>query len=151
MLSCFNVEVTPLMKILTCMDFLLSKLEEWEGTYASKRLNSVETQINSLKLLVIRFRKIQILSWRNLLNWKREQLIKEDFINSVRLAHTVTKQVFEGSEDVVKILDVCDLFVRDSTLGTYKPRLEFVNILKKHLQVKQSLLVKCPSKQLLRL
>lgn len=151
MLSCFNVEVTPLMKILTCMDFLLSKLEEWEGTYASKRLNSVETEINSLKLLVIRFRKIQILSWRNLLNWKREQLIKEDFINSVRLAHTVTKQVFEGTEDVVRILDVCDLFVRDSTLGTYKPRLEFVNILKKHLQVKQSLMLKCSSKLLLRL
>lgn len=58
MLSCFNVEVTPLMKILTCMDFLMSKLEEWEGTYASKRLNSVETEINALKLLVIRFRKI---------------------------------------------------------------------------------------------
>jgi len=58
MLSSFNVEVTPLMKILTCTEFLLSKLEEWENTYASKRLNSVETEINSLKLLVIRYRKI---------------------------------------------------------------------------------------------
>jgi hypothetical protein len=58
MLACFNVEVTPLMKILTCTEFLLTKLEDWENTYASKRLNSVESEINSFKLLVIRYRKI---------------------------------------------------------------------------------------------
>lgn len=90
-LACFNVEVTPLMKLLTCMEFLLQKLEEWENTYASKRLNSVEHEINSLKLLVIRYRKIQILSWRNLLNWKKDKLIRDDFENSVRLAHAISK------------------------------------------------------------
>lgn len=58
MLTCFNVQNTPLMKILTSIEFLLSKLEEWENTYASKRLNSVETEINQLKMLVIRYRKI---------------------------------------------------------------------------------------------
>ena len=41
MLTSFNVEATPLMKVLTCAEFLLSKLEEWENTYASKRLNSL--------------------------------------------------------------------------------------------------------------
>jgi len=58
MLSCFNVEATPIMKILTCLEFLLSKLDEWENTYASKRLNSVQTEIDALKMLVIRYRKI---------------------------------------------------------------------------------------------
>lgn len=58
MLACFNIEVTPLMKILTCMEFLLQKLEEWENTYASKRLNSVENEVNTIKLLIIRYRKI---------------------------------------------------------------------------------------------
>jgi hypothetical protein len=42
MLTSFNAESTPLMKVLTCIEFLLQKLEEWENTYASKRLNSVE-------------------------------------------------------------------------------------------------------------
>jgi len=56
--------------------------------------------------------------------------VREDFENAVRLAHTVTKQVFEGNEDVLKILDLCDLYIRDSTLGTYKPRLAFINVLK---------------------
>ena len=58
MITCFNAEQTPLMKILMSIEFLLTKLEEWENTYASKRLNSVENEINMLKQLVIRFRKI---------------------------------------------------------------------------------------------
>jgi hypothetical protein len=46
------------MKLLTGLELLLEKLAEWENTYASKRLNSVEPQIISLKQLVIRYRKI---------------------------------------------------------------------------------------------
>ena len=57
-ITCFNAEHTPLMKLLTTIEMLLAKLEEWESTYASKRLNSVETEINSLKMLVIRYRKL---------------------------------------------------------------------------------------------
>ena len=57
-ITCFNADQTPLMKLLTTIEYLLGKLEEWEHTYASKRLNSVETEINSLKMLVIRYRKI---------------------------------------------------------------------------------------------
>ena len=58
MITGFNAESTPLMKILMSVEFLLTKLEEWENTYASKRLNSVENEINTLKQLVIRLRKI---------------------------------------------------------------------------------------------
>jgi len=37
------------MKLLTGLELLLNKLEEWEKTYASKRLNSVEENITALK------------------------------------------------------------------------------------------------------
>lgn len=57
-LTCFNAESTPLMKVLTSLEFLLSKLDEWEKTYASKRLNSVQENIDAIKSLVIRYRKI---------------------------------------------------------------------------------------------
>lgn len=49
MLTCFNAQSTPLMKVLMSIEFLLTKLEEWENTYASKRLNSVEAEINVIK------------------------------------------------------------------------------------------------------
>ena len=78
-------------------------------------------------------------------------LIKDDAPNAVRLCHTVTKQVFEGVEDVLKILDLCDLFIRDSTLGTFKPRLTFVRTLLEHLQVKQTQIVRAAPAVLTRL
>lgn len=53
-------------------------------------------------------------------------MVRDDFENSIRLAHTITKQVFEGSDDILKVMDLCDLYIRDSTLGTYKPRLSFI-------------------------
>ena len=67
------------------------------------------------------------------------------------MCHTVTKQVFEGAEDVLKILDLCDLFIRDSTLGTFKPRLTFVRTLLEHLQVKQTQIVRAEPAVLTRL
>lgn len=94
-ITCFNSEGTPLMKLLTSMEFLLTKLEEWENTYASKRLNSVEAEINTLKMLIIRYRKIQILSWRNLLAWKKDKMVRDDVMECCRLAHTLERQVFD--------------------------------------------------------
>lgn len=90
-ITCFNSEGTPLMKLLTSMEFLLTKLEEWENTYASKRLNSLESEINTLKMLIIRYRKIQILSWRNLLSWKKDKMIRDDVMECCRLAHTLER------------------------------------------------------------
>ena len=94
-ITCFNSEQTPLMKLLTSMEFLLTKLEEWESTYASRRLNSVEAEIGTLKMLIIRYRKVQILSWRNLLAWRKDRMVREDIIECCRLAHTLEKQVFD--------------------------------------------------------
>lgn len=57
-LTCFNAESTPLMKLLTALEFLLDKIGEWEKTYASKKLNSVQENIDAIKCLIIRYRKI---------------------------------------------------------------------------------------------
>jgi len=58
------------MKLLTGLELLLNKLEEWE-VYASKSLNSTTAEMTLIKQLIIRYRKIQILSWRNLLLWRK--------------------------------------------------------------------------------
>ena len=83
------------MKILTGLELVLNKLEEWE-VYASKSLNSCQNEMTLLKQLIIRYRKIQILSWRNLLQWKKIEMMHEDFReNFLRLAHTLERQVFD--------------------------------------------------------
>jgi hypothetical protein len=45
------------MKILTGVELLLEKLDEWQP-YASKNLNSCQDEITSIKQLIIRYRKI---------------------------------------------------------------------------------------------
>ena len=95
MMVSFNTKTTPLMKMLTGMELLLEKMDEWEA-YASKRLNSCQDEVMTLKQLIIRYRKIQILSWRNLLNHYRIRSIKRDFVNCIRFIHTIEKQVFDA-------------------------------------------------------
>lgn len=91
----FSPKNAPLMKILTGLELLLNKLDEWE-VYASRSLNSCDAEMTLIKQLIIRYRKIQILSWRNLLQWKKTKMINEDFNESfVRLAHTLERQVFD--------------------------------------------------------
>ncbi len=90
----FRLTSTPLMKLLTGLELLLQKTLEWE-LYASKKMNSCEVEITQLKHLIIRYRKIQILSWRNLLSWKRKVAIDMDYENYARLNHAVTRQVFD--------------------------------------------------------
>jgi len=90
MMTSFNTKTTPLMKLLTGVELLLEKLDEWQP-YASKKLNSCHEEMNLIKQLIIRYRKIQILSWRNLLNHRRIKMIKEDFPNCIRLLHTIER------------------------------------------------------------
>jgi midasin len=134
----------PLMKVLTGLELILNKLEEWE-VYASKRIgNSCEEEMNTIKQLIIRYRKIQILSWRNLLQWKKTKMVREDFgENFIRLAHTLERQVFDkqyyksnaaANDNTVemKIMEVLDLFMRDSSLGLFQARLNFMKLLSEH-------------------
>jgi hypothetical protein len=57
MMVTFNTATTPLQKMLTGMEMLLEKLDEWEA-YASKKLNSCQDEIKAMKQLIIRYRKI---------------------------------------------------------------------------------------------
>lgn len=79
------------------------------------------------------------------MNWKQENLVRDDVENCVRIAHTITKQIFDGKDDMLKVMDLLDLYIRDSTLGIYRPRLRFLEILKDHLQTRQSQIVRIPA------
>jgi midasin len=150
MLTKFSPKTAPLMKILTGLELLLNKLEEWE-VYASKSLNSCTAEMTLMKQLIIRYRKIQILSWRNLLQWRKTSMMHEDYKdNFLRLAHTLERQLFDrqyyvsefqakdkaNSTVELKIMEVLDLFMRDSSLGQFQARLAFLRLLKSHFKLK---------------
>ena len=150
MLTSFSAKTTPLMKLLTGLELLLNKLDEWE-VYASKSINSCTNEMTLIKQLIIRYRKIQILSWRNLLQWRKTQMVQEDFReNFVRIAHTLERQVFDRlyyssankklgwreKSVELQVMEVCDLFMRDSSLGQFQSRLAFLQLLLAHFKAK---------------
>jgi hypothetical protein len=73
----------------------------------------------------------------------------EDFReNFLRLAHTLERQVFDrqyyiinqgekGQQSVEsKIMEVLDLFMRDSSLGQFQARISFLELLLEHFKAK---------------
>lgn len=87
-------------------------------------------------------------------------MIKEDFDNFIRLAHTLERQVFDKLhyrkkvvntkyeavnvlEIEFKMFELLDLFIRDSSLGQFQARMRFIEILLDHF-VAKSKAVKYP-------
>lgn len=75
-------------------------------------------------------------------------MIKEDFENMLRLAHTIERQVMDKEyykknekkgEIENKIFEVLDLFMRDSSLGQYISRLRFLKILLNGFKAKSNI------------
>lgn len=85
-------------------------------------------------------------------------MITNDFENCLRLAHTIERQVFDkalyrkskttGKKSKyelsveLKVFELLDLFIRDSSLGVYQSRLNFFKQLYSHLKLKFKLLTK---------
>lgn len=87
-------------------------------------------------------------------------MIKEDFKNCTRLLHTIERQIFDAdlytqlrraansSKNVsahkdkveLKIFELLDLFIRDSSLGLFESRIEVIELLYHGLQKKREIL-----------
>lgn len=65
---------SPLMKILSGLEFVLKKSEEWEA-YAAKHV-SIRKELDSLSSLVCRWRKLELKSWCTMLE-HREQILSK--------------------------------------------------------------------------
>lgn len=78
--------------------------------------------------------------------WKRSEMVKEDIKEQmVRMAHTIERQVFEARYYLVgqaqeavemKVMEVMDMFMRDSSLGQFQARLAFLGMMLSHLKNK---------------
>ncbi|CAI2366578.1 unnamed protein product [Moneuplotes crassus] len=120
----FHCYRTPLQKVLTGLELVLQKLEEYSKIAC--KLNSVQDQINTCKLLIIRFRKIQIVSWK--------QMMHNDYDNFIHLTYALNTEVIkqEGIE-YDKVFDAVDMYMRDSDLSQFNNRLLHLNILKSQM------------------
>ena len=141
----FEVSSTPISKLLSVLDILLTKMQEWEK-YSSKKINSLEAEIKSIIIIIRRYRKIEILSWKGLLKYKlklkisaklrenEKQDIAEYFEFILKIFFELVEFVkrYDSNSIMIKIdeiLETLNLFILNSTVSSFKFRVNSVKIL----------------------
>jgi len=130
----FHCYMTPLQKILTGLEIILQKMAGYLSVCAYNKHETtkrLQDQVNTCKLLIIRFRKIQITSWKQMMNSKLEKALVEDYDNFIHLTYALNTEVIK-TEDIEydKIFDAVDMYIRDSNLSQFNNRLLHLNILR---------------------
>ncbi|KAJ3237861.1 hypothetical protein HDU81_008770 [Chytriomyces hyalinus] len=131
---------SPIMKLLTGVEILFQKCHEWE-TYASSKV-SLKDHLEVLTNLIVRWRKIELRSWKNLLRvedrmaeTKSSKLWFHLFRSLIgpALVHASRDQaeVEVAESDLVSTLDQLLL---SSTLGEFRGRLKLLLAFHRHLQ-----------------
>lgn len=91
----------------------MGKLEDWESL-ASRRINTVAKEMELIKGLIVRFRKIEMKSWKGLLRSRRIELEEEEAARFLKFA-----VIMGQSEDPESLFKLLDLFMREANLGSF--------------------------------
>jgi len=131
---------TPLMKLLTGLELLLKKAEEWES-YAARHV-SLKKELVELGILVARWRKMELYTWPKALASKEaafHQQALQGWFQLYGLVHTSDEGVARtfppdafptqaATEDafVQQLYEALDEFIITSSLGQLKTRMSIV-------------------------
>merc|ERR1719494_838303 len=130
---------SPLMKILTGLEFLLRQSQEWES-YAASHV-SFKSHLEEITKKVIEFRKIELRCWPNLLA-KSERNTAQSVSRWWFQFYNILSQITEESSNRSSVIDELVIAVKQflelSSLGEYSARLELIYVLTKYMQHNQT-------------
>jgi MoxR-like ATPase len=126
--------LTPLMKVLTGCEILLSKSQDWERT-ASKEV-SLSTLLEPLMSLIERWRKFELQQWTNLLDGKIRQL-ERDSSRWWFFLYNITWEFYAGAEDIQTVFETLAEFLQRSSIGEYRFRLDLLKQFASFLKVRK--------------
>ncbi|KAJ9076840.1 AAA ATPase midasin [Entomophthora muscae] len=121
---------SPLMKLLTGLEMLLRKAQDWEA-YASRQY-SLSESLKEVTSLVVQWRQLELGSWPTLLD--------SILANFTASAHTWWLDLYNTilpcikPEKVIDTLNTLDRFMRSSSLGEFGPRLDMLRSFALHLR-----------------
>ncbi|KAK4054525.1 AAA ATPase midasin [Microbotryomycetes sp. JL201] len=119
---------SPIAKILTALEQLLSQTEDWE-TYASRE-HSVAADRSAIIELIVRWRRLELSCWSKLLDGVQQRFA--DTISEwwFRFYETVIQGALETRDDeerqqfLRELVTVLDSFLSSSSVGQFSARLE---------------------------
>ncbi|KAI8917537.1 hypothetical protein DFJ77DRAFT_488317 [Powellomyces hirtus] len=136
---------SPVMKLLTGLELLIQKCQDWEP-YASRDV-SLKPHMEAITALVVRWRKLELRSWRELLeveDRKSEESASAMWFHLWKVVVGIavqsgpeTEEGVEQAQDIqvlVKdLLAMLDQFCLSSSLGEFHTRLDMINVFHQHL------------------
>ncbi|KAJ3074248.1 AAA ATPase midasin [Podochytrium sp. JEL0797] len=129
---------SPIMKLLTGVELLFQKCHEWE-TYASSAV-SLKSHLEQMTLLIVRWRKLELQSWKNLLknedrlaDMKSSKLWFHLFRSLIGPALAYASDDSRGEANEAELVAILDQLILSSSIGEYEGRLNLVMSFHKHL------------------
>ncbi|KAL9652452.1 hypothetical protein ABK040_000025 [Willaertia magna] len=131
-----NQPVTsPLIKILTGLELLLNKAKEWEE-YLTASVHTLQDEIRKLSSLVIRWRRMELENWRGIYDLKAKEYKVKTITWWFRFYSLVCNSDFDSSEidqTMKDFFEICDDFIRTSSIGDFEFRLDLLHNFCQHL------------------
>ena len=131
-----DINSTPLSKVLSILDILITNIHEWEQ-YASRSINSLFEEQNLIMKLIRYYRFVEIQSWKNFLASKEKALIEEElndyfeYLIDLIIEHDnkIKNKKNEELNEEHSLLDTLNIFLLSSNLGNFIIRLNEVKII----------------------
>ncbi|CDU22202.1 related to MDN1-Huge dynein-related AAA-type ATPase (midasin) [Sporisorium scitamineum] len=123
---------SPVAKMLSALEQLLTHTEDWEGFASSQ--TSIQANRERISTQIIEWRRLELSCWAELLNTQarafQDELgewwfrVYEILIRGTRAASADGSEAFK--EHVEQLVDAVDQFVRSSPLGQFEARLSLL-------------------------
>lgn len=132
---------SPIMKWLTGFELLLRKCDDWES-YASRDV-TLKPEIEALTATIVRWRKMELESWKELLLWEEH---KSEQATSKLWPHLFTsianwdigdndEAAVPSLEELRNLVGTLDQFILSASAGEVACRLKMLDTFGKHLRL----------------
>ena len=128
----FDLWTTTVAQAMTGLELIVNKAHEWQAL-ASKKLNSLDKELSLIYRIIIRYRKLQLISWSALLASKREDYERSPL--EIRLASLLIQQILnDHTTDASSIYKTIDQYLINSLMGTFPFRYKVIELLEEHTE-----------------
>ncbi|KAL4485768.1 hypothetical protein ABPG72_012308 [Tetrahymena utriculariae] len=117
-----SVLTTPLNKIITGLQFIAEKVEEWNLSTA--KAYSLNNEINPIVELLLYWRKLERRCWKFMLSEKDKEIELLDVVMFLKLRNLVVSSNGNNAENRESLFKIVDQFIRTAVMGNFGLRMK---------------------------
>lgn len=126
---------TPLMQLLSGLELLLERCQEWQD-YAASAV-SLKVELEPIYKIVIKWRRLEIDNWKTL--YSRSDL--EDKKEEIKLWASLMRVLYVQQASGNTLFEGLDEYIRTAKINNFSRRLDLLNKLRFHVFPEQELLL----------